>query len=83
MDKKDKLDESALINNTKKYSNILLPAIGGIVGFMCAGPIISGSIGSLALISVFKTSTTIAGSIGANKLNTLFINNNSSINRFF
>ena len=77
MNKKDKLEESTLINNTKQYSNILLPAIGGIVGFMCAGPVIGGSLGSLALVSIFKTSSAIAGSIGANKLNTLLVNNNS------
>ena len=77
MDEKDKLEESSLINNTRKYSNLLLPTVGGIIGFMCAGPILGGSIGSLALLSLLKTTTTIAGSIGANKLNTLLINNSS------
>ena len=67
MDKKDKLEESSLINNTKKYSNLVLPTVGGIIGFMCAGPILGGSLGSIALLSLFKTTTTIAGSIGASK----------------
>ena len=68
---------SSFINYTKKYSNYLLPTIGGVTGFFCLGPLISLSglsIGSFVLFSALKTSSVIFGTIGANKLNTMIIN---------
>ena len=77
-DEKDELSKSStLVNYTKKYSNFILPTIGGLTGFFCLGPLVSLtglSIGSVVLFSALKTSTAIVGTIGANKFNSVVIN---------
>lgn len=82
---KNKLkSESSVINYTKKYSNYILPTVGGIIGFFCLNPIISlagGSLASIGMYSSLKTTTLVAGTslatIGGNKINQSIINKSS------
>ena len=76
--------DSSIINYSKKYSNIILPTVGGIVGFLCMSPIVSlagGGLATFGFYSALKTTTIVAGTglatIGGNKINTSLINSSS------